>query len=94
MGKIVIKKSLVYSILFILLCSSIAVNAIAAKENIPKYNNSSYGFDGYTDISVDEAWALLNNASNGIQIPIDVRTDPEWIPEHIDTPLSRKSSAP
>lgn len=86
MGKIVIKKSLVYSILFILLFSSIAVNAIAAKENIPKYNNSPYGFDGYTDISVDEAWALLNNASNGIQIPIDVRTDPEWIPEHIDTP--------
>ncbi|MBN2603073.1 MAG: hypothetical protein JXA91_02955 [Candidatus Thermoplasmatota archaeon] len=86
MRKLFIKKSMVYLILFILLCSSIGVNAIATKVNIPIYNNYSYGFDSYTDISVDEAWALLNNASNGIQIPIDVRTDPEWIPEHIDTP--------
>jgi rhodanese-related sulfurtransferase len=42
--------------------------------------------DGYTDITVDEAWDLLSNTSNGIQIPIDVRSDSEWIGEHIDTP--------
>jgi len=40
----------------------------------------------YTDISVEEAWTLLNDTSNGIQIPIDVRFDYEWIVEHIDTP--------
>lgn len=42
--------------------------------------------DGYTDLTVEEAWNLLSNVSNGIQIPIDVRTDPEWAMEHIDTP--------
>ncbi len=40
----------------------------------------------YNDITVDEAWDLLSDTSNGIQIPIDVRTDSEWITEHIDTP--------
>jgi len=38
------------------------------------------------DITVDEAWDLLNDTSNGIQIPIDVRTEDEWKTEHIDTP--------
>ena len=38
----------------------------------------------YTDISVEEAWTLLNDTSNGIQLPIDVRTDAEWASEHID----------
>jgi rhodanese-related sulfurtransferase len=42
--------------------------------------------DDYTEITVEEAWILLNDTSNGIQIPIDVRTDVEWANEHIDTP--------
>ncbi|MCK5261019.1 MAG: rhodanese-like domain-containing protein [Thermoplasmatales archaeon] len=42
--------------------------------------------DGYTNLTVYEAWDLLNDTSNGIQIPIDVRTDGEWKNEHIDTP--------
>lgn len=42
--------------------------------------------DGYTNITVYEAWDMLNDTSNGIQIPIDVRTDGEWNTEHIDTP--------
>jgi len=44
--------------------------------------------DGYTDISVQEAWDMLNDPSpsNGIQIPIDVRTDSEWYGERINTP--------
>jgi|GEM_PF-1636739 len=41
---------------------------------------------GYTDITVEEAWAMLNDTSNGVQIPIDVRTDSEWLAERIDTP--------
>jgi rhodanese-related sulfurtransferase len=40
----------------------------------------------FTNINVDEARDFLNNTSNGIQIPIDVRTDDEWKIEHIDTP--------
>ena len=46
----------------------------------------SNSFDGYTDITADEAWNLVSDTANGIQIPIDVRTDPEWINEHIDAP--------
>jgi rhodanese-related sulfurtransferase len=38
------------------------------------------------DITVGEAWNLLSDTSNGIQIPIDVRTEEEWKTEHIDTP--------
>jgi rhodanese-related sulfurtransferase len=40
----------------------------------------------YTNLTVEETWDLLNSTSNGIQIPIDVRRDNEWISEHIDTP--------
>ncbi|HID25569.1 MAG TPA: PKD domain-containing protein [Thermoplasmata archaeon] len=38
------------------------------------------------DITVEEAWYLLSNISNGVQIPIDVRTESEWRDERIDTP--------
>jgi len=41
----------------------------------------------YTDITPDEAWDFLSDQSNGIQIPIDVRTDSEYRSEHIDTPF-------
>ncbi|MDG6218517.1 MAG: PKD domain-containing protein [Candidatus Thermoplasmatota archaeon] len=44
-------------------------------------------FQAVNDISVDEAWALLSNTSNGIQLPIDVRTDGEWLSQRIDTPF-------
>ena len=50
---------------------------VAAGETLPDY----------IDISVDEAWNLLSDTSNGIQIPIDVRTDSEWKSERIDTPF-------
>ncbi len=42
--------------------------------------------EGYTNITVDQAWDFVTNTSNGIQIPIDVRYDNEWAVEHIDTP--------
>ena len=41
---------------------------------------------GYTDITAEEAWEMLNTTSNGIQIPVDVRTYSEWLGERIDTP--------
>lgn len=41
----------------------------------------------YVDISVSEAWDLLSTTDNGIQIPIDVRTDSEWVIDRIDTPF-------
>jgi rhodanese-related sulfurtransferase len=42
--------------------------------------------DMYTNITVQQAWTLLTNNSNGIQTPIDVRYDNEWAQAHIDTP--------
>ena len=42
--------------------------------------------ESYTNITVNQAWDLLTNTSNGIQIPIDVRYDNEWAAGHIDTP--------
>jgi len=65
------------------------VNAIGNIQVFNLLGNNAFSFvldDGYTDITVEEAWNLLNDTSNGIQIPIDVRTDDEWKDEHIDTP--------
>jgi len=39
-----------------------------------------------TNITVDEAWNMLTDTGNGIQIPIDVRTKNEWANGYIDTP--------
>jgi len=46
-------------------------------------NRNTYG---YQNITVTEAYALLTDTSNGIQIPIDVRTTGEWYDERIKTP--------
>lgn len=40
----------------------------------------------YTNLTVLEAYDLLTDTGNGIQLPIDVRTDPEWEAGFIDTP--------
>jgi len=40
----------------------------------------------YTNITVYEAWDLLNDTTNGIQIPVDVRKDYEWEAGFINTP--------
>ena len=42
--------------------------------------------NGLINITVYEAWELLNDTSNGIQIPIDMRNDTEWAEGRIDTP--------
>jgi rhodanese-related sulfurtransferase len=41
---------------------------------------------GYIDISVEEVWDMCSSITNGITIPIDVRTDTEWLSERINTP--------
>lgn len=68
--------------------------AVSAKEILNKNQlsilwgnkNHSNNFDGYTNLTVAEVWDFLSSTSNGIQIPIDVRTDTEWINWHFDTP--------
>ena len=41
----------------------------------------------YIDITPEEAWDLLKDTSNGIQIPIDVRSPNDWRIKRIDTPF-------
>lgn len=41
----------------------------------------------YINITPEEAWDLLKDTSNGIQIPIDVRSPNEWLKKRIDTPF-------
>lgn len=41
---------------------------------------------GWTNITVYEAWDLLTSIVNGIQLPVDVRTDAEWNVSYLDTP--------
>jgi rhodanese-related sulfurtransferase len=39
------------------------------------------------NITVNETWDMLNNAGDGIQFYVDVRTNGEWNDERIDTPI-------
>ena len=41
---------------------------------------------GYINTTVEEAWKMISNSSNGIQILVDVRTPIEYINERIYTP--------
>ncbi len=75
----IIKFLLVLSIFIIFSSSSIV-------SSYTKYEYNSFDFnEGYIDISATQAYDLLNNLDNGIQIPIDVRYDSEWIAERINT---------
>ena len=42
---------------------------------------------GYTNVTAQEAWDMLNCSCDGRQIPIDVRMVEEFIEERIDVPL-------
>lgn len=78
-----LKSFIVLSFLFISITS---LMVSSEKNNDINYEktNSVFG-DGYTDITVSEAYDLLTNLDNGLQIPIDVRTDSEWIGQRINT---------
>ena len=78
------KFTMILSVLLItiLFCSS----TFALFEN-KTYLNFESNYKGYIDLSVEETWELLNDTSNGLQIPVDVRRDDEWNNYHIDTPV-------
>jgi rhodanese-related sulfurtransferase len=66
----------------------IETKSVLSKENLMKSDEliNPTIIAGYTNITVEQAHSLLTNTSNGIQIPIDVRTPSEWAIAHIDTP--------
>ena len=71
----------------LILFASSEIIEIENSKNLPLLT----GDTSYTNISVQEAWQLLTDTSNGIQIPIDVRTEVEWMYERIDTPEPENS---
>ena len=80
-------------VLFFGLMIGSAVNAIRIENRqvvgiTTDHYDISINFNDYIDITVEEAWEMLNDPSlpNDIQIPIDVRTYGEWYSERIDTP--------
>ena len=94
MEKIVTKKSMIYRITIIFLCAIFLLTYIGNAEVIENqkkiylsneflYKNSTQ--NGYNDITVEEAWDLLTSTENGVQIPIDVRSEDEWRGERINT---------
>lgn len=88
MNKNLKQRPLMTLLISILLINSLNLFASSEIIEIENYRKTSSLPDttSYTNITVQEAWLLLTNTSNGIQIPIDVRTDAEWMFEHIDTP--------
>jgi rhodanese-related sulfurtransferase len=84
------KNSYLFSILLVvvLIFSTLSITSATIIENntILNQNSNENSKFNYIDITVEEAYILLTDTSNGIQIPIDVRLDDEWKTEHIDTP--------
>ncbi len=84
------KKIIVILTCMLLVTTTIIIEAksVISEKNLMKSNeliNPTLA-GGYSNITVAQAWELLTNTTNGIQIPIDVRTDSEWVAAHIDTP--------
>lgn len=65
-----------------------AVQTASAKPVSTSCNDLSYNLNGddYTNITVWDAWNMTDCTCGLYTIPIDVRTNDEWIAEHIDTP--------
>jgi rhodanese-related sulfurtransferase len=95
MGELILKNKfnskywiICIAILLIILSFGPSINALNINHNklFDTHTGNNLSKEGYIDITVEEAWNLLNDTSNGIQIPIDVRMDQEWSEEHINTP--------
>lgn len=82
-----VKKMFIISILVILFLMPIS-SALYTTDKIPhsKVLNSKILNEGYTNITVHEAYELLITTSNGIQKPIDIRRLDEWRKGRIKTP--------
>ena len=63
-------------------CSSYNMLNLIIEPTIITYERN----DCPINLTVYEAWELLNETSNGIQIPIDLRNEDAWNESFIDTP--------
>ncbi len=79
------KKFLVFGSIIIMLALAVVPYENISNSNASTFDNNT-SYTNVTDITVEEAWAMLTNTSDGVQTPVDVRTDSEWLGERIDTP--------
>ena len=84
-----LKRKYIFFTTTIILFTLISISFVKSNDHYGNFylnTHTKTKFTNYFDINVNEAWNLLNDTSNGIQIPIDVRTNNEWKSEHILTP--------
>jgi rhodanese-related sulfurtransferase len=72
-------------IVLMLVSSGMTVNATRIENKVENYMPQKLN-DCPINITVQEAYDMLTTTADGIQIPIDVRRDDEWITGFIDTP--------
>jgi rhodanese-related sulfurtransferase len=81
------KKILIATCIIGMMLVSSGVSISATKNKYENYYSMAQGFeDCPINISVNEAWDMLTNTDDGIQIPIDVRRNDEWNEGFINTP--------
>lgn len=73
-------------IAFIMPATAFANNTVEKQLVTGNNNVSLNSYGDIINITVEETWIFANDTSNGIQIPVDVRSDNEWKNQHIDTP--------
>ncbi|UCF50479.1 MAG: rhodanese-like domain-containing protein [Thermoplasmatales archaeon] len=80
------KKFIIATFVIVIMLVSSGVS-ISATNKYSSFNSMTQTLNECpVNITVHEAWNLLTDTGNGIQIPIDVRTDAEWNSGYIDTP--------
>jgi rhodanese-related sulfurtransferase len=79
-----ISSIIIITISFLFISSTMSIGEQTSPLNISE--NTTTLIEGYENINVTQAWELLSTTANGIQIPIDVRYDHEWIDQKINTP--------
>jgi rhodanese-related sulfurtransferase len=86
------QKKLITLLTIFLLCISFSIIPVDGKTGQQKYiYQLSSTTDGYIDITVEEVWEMCISSSNGITLPIDVRSGVEWLDSRIDTPYPEYS---
>jgi len=69
-----------------LMFSGVSVTAIKSEYTVADISMPLISNECPINITTQEAWDMLTDTGNGIQIPIDVRRDDEWNAGYLDTP--------
>ncbi len=79
---------LILGILLMFFIASFPINGLGKGQLIinSSNNNPNGRHDCLINLTVYDIWDLLNDTSNGIQIPIDLRSEEDWNESFIDTP--------